>query len=54
MMVQPFLPAIQSEGEYSFIFIGGDFCHALVKRAARRLSHPVEIRRQGNPRRSAG
>ena len=33
MMVQPFLPAIQSEGEYSFIFIGGDFCHALVKRA---------------------
>jgi glutathione synthase/RimK-type ligase-like ATP-grasp enzyme len=33
MMVQAFLPAIQSEGEYSFIFIGGDFCHALVKRA---------------------
>lgn len=33
MMVQPFLPAIQSEGEYSFIFIGGDFCHALIKRA---------------------
>ncbi|WP_321489600.1 hypothetical protein [uncultured Hyphomonas sp.] len=33
MMVQPFLPAIQSEGEYSFIFIAGDFCHALVKRA---------------------
>ena len=33
MMVQPFLPAIQSEGEYGFIFIGGVFCHALVKRA---------------------
>lgn len=33
MMAQPFLPAIQSEGEYSFIFIGGDFCHALIKRA---------------------
>ena len=33
MMVQPFLPAIQTEGEYSFIFIGGDFCHALIKRA---------------------
>ena len=33
MMVQPFLPAIQTEGEYSFIFIGGGFCHALVKRA---------------------
>ncbi|MCA8900020.1 MAG: hypothetical protein KDA53_02090 [Hyphomonas sp.] len=33
MMVQPFLPAIQVEGEYSFIFIGGQFCHALVKNA---------------------
>jgi hypothetical protein len=33
MMAQPFLPAIQTEGEYSFIFIGGKFCHALVKRA---------------------
>ena len=34
MMVQPFLPAIQAEGELSFIFIDGVFCHALVKRAA--------------------
>jgi hypothetical protein len=33
MMVQPFLPMIQQEGEMSFIFIDGDFCHALVKRA---------------------
>jgi len=33
MMVQPFVPAIQTEGEYSFIYIGGEFCHALVKRA---------------------
>jgi hypothetical protein len=33
MMAQPFLSAIQTEGEYSFIFIGGQFCHALVKRA---------------------
>jgi len=33
MMAQPFLPAIQTEGEYSFIFIGGKFCHALLKRA---------------------
>ncbi len=33
MMAQPFLPMIQTEGELSFIFIGGDFCHALIKRA---------------------
>ncbi|HVR91957.1 MAG TPA: hypothetical protein VHG29_12825 [Novosphingobium sp.] len=32
-MIQPFLPAIQHEGELSFIFIGGAFSHALVKRA---------------------
>ncbi len=33
MMAQPFLPMIQTEGELSFIFIDGDFSHALVKRA---------------------
>ena len=33
-MIQPFLPAIQSEGELSFIFIGGELSHALIKRAA--------------------
>lgn len=33
MMVQPFLSAIQDEGEYSFIFIDGDLSHTLVKRA---------------------
>ncbi len=33
MMAQPFLPMIQTEGEMSFIFIDGEFCHALVKRA---------------------
>ncbi|MDX1292626.1 MAG: hypothetical protein R3265_07440 [Hyphomonas sp.] len=33
MMVQPFLPTIQSEGEFSFIFIEGALSHALVKRA---------------------
>jgi len=32
-MIQPFLSAIQSEGELSFIFVGGTFSHALVKRA---------------------
>jgi hypothetical protein len=33
MMAQPFLPMIQKEGELSFIFVDGAFCHALVKRA---------------------
>lgn len=32
-MIQPFLTAIQREGEYSFIFVGGAFSHALIKRA---------------------
>jgi glutathione synthase/RimK-type ligase-like ATP-grasp enzyme len=31
-MIQPFLTDIQTEGEYSFIFLGGKFSHALVKR----------------------
>ncbi len=34
MMAQPFLTAIETEGELSFIFIDGAFCHALIKRAA--------------------
>lgn len=33
-MIQPFLPAIQSEGELSFIFVSGQLSHALMKRAA--------------------
>ena len=33
VMVQPFIPSIQSEGEYSFIFIDNQFSHALVKTA---------------------
>lgn len=32
-MIQPFLPAIQREGELSFIFIDGALSHALIKRA---------------------
>ncbi|MEQ1541160.1 MAG: hypothetical protein ABL926_02800 [Novosphingobium sp.] len=32
-MIQPFLPAIQSEGELSFIFVDGVLSHALVKQA---------------------
>lgn len=31
-MIQPFVPAIATEGEYSFLFVDGDFSHALVKR----------------------
>lgn len=33
MMAQPFLETIQTDGEYSFIFIDGEFCHALLKTA---------------------
>jgi glutathione synthase/RimK-type ligase-like ATP-grasp enzyme len=32
-MIQPFLPAIQREGELSFVFIDGAFSHALLKQA---------------------
>lgn len=32
-MIQPFLPSIQAEGEYSLFFIGGELTHAIVKRA---------------------
>jgi hypothetical protein len=33
-MIQPFLPAIQREGEHSFIFVGGCFSHGLIKQAS--------------------
>lgn len=33
-MIQPFIPSIATEGEYSFLFVDGEFSHALVKRAA--------------------
>ena len=32
-MIQPFLPAIQTEGELSFIFIDGALSHTLIKQA---------------------
>ena len=32
MMVQPFLPSVASEGEYSLMLFGGRFSHAIVKR----------------------
>ena len=31
-MIQPFLPAIESEGDFSFVFIDGELSHALIKR----------------------
>lgn len=34
MMAQPFLPAIEREGEISFIFVDCEFSHAAIKRAA--------------------
>lgn len=33
-MIQPFLDAIRTEGEYSLFFFGGAFSHAIRKRAA--------------------
>ncbi|GAA4053315.1 ATP-grasp domain-containing protein [Parerythrobacter jejuensis] len=33
-MLQPFLPQIQQDGEYSFLFVDGAFSHALRKRPA--------------------
>ena len=33
-MVQPFLPSIVEEGEYTFVFIDGEFSHGVLKRAA--------------------
>jgi glutathione synthase/RimK-type ligase-like ATP-grasp enzyme len=32
MMVQPFLPSVMDEGEYSLMLFGGNFSHAIVKR----------------------
>ena len=31
-MIQPFVPAIAGEGEFSFLFVDGEFSHVLVKR----------------------
>ena len=31
-MIQAFLPSVQSEGEYSFLYFGGEYSHALIKR----------------------
>jgi hypothetical protein len=34
VMVQPFVPEIETDGEWSLQFFGGQFSHAVVKRAA--------------------
>lgn len=31
-MIQPFVPAIASEGEFSFLFVDGEFSHVVLKR----------------------
>jgi len=31
-LVQPFLPEITTEGEWSFVFLGGEYSHAVLKR----------------------
>lgn len=31
-LIQPFLPAVETEGEWSLLFFGGAFSHALIKR----------------------
>ena len=32
MLIQPWMPAITEEGEYSLMFFGGAFSHAIIKR----------------------
>ena len=34
MMIQPFLPSIAAEGEYSLFYFGGSFSHSIIKRPA--------------------
>lgn len=34
VMVQPFIEALARDGELSFVFLGGEFSHAVLKRAA--------------------
>jgi glutathione synthase/RimK-type ligase-like ATP-grasp enzyme len=34
MMIQPFLPSIAAEGEYSLFYFGGIFSHSIIKRPA--------------------
>jgi len=41
-LIQPFLSAVESEGEWSLLFFGGAFSHALIKRPK-----PGDYRTQG-------
>lgn len=34
-MIQPFLPSVVEEGEYTFVFVDGRFSHGVLKRAAK-------------------
>lgn len=34
MMIQPFLPAVAAEGEYSLFYFDGNFSHSIIKRPA--------------------
>lgn len=34
MLIQPFLPSISEEGEYSLFYFGGQYSHAILKRPA--------------------
>ena len=34
LMLQPFLPEVRTQGEWSLVFIGGQFSHAVLKRPA--------------------
>jgi glutathione synthase/RimK-type ligase-like ATP-grasp enzyme len=43
VMVQPLIASLAREGEWSFVFLGGQFSHAVLKRAA-----PGEFRVQSN------
>jgi glutathione synthase/RimK-type ligase-like ATP-grasp enzyme len=35
VLVQPFLPEVTSQGEWSLVFLGGEYSHAVLKRPAR-------------------
>jgi glutathione synthase/RimK-type ligase-like ATP-grasp enzyme len=35
VLVQPFLPEVTSRGEWSLVFLGGEYSHAVLKRPAR-------------------
>jgi glutathione synthase/RimK-type ligase-like ATP-grasp enzyme len=46
-MVQPYLAAVDSEGETAIVFFGGSESHVLRKRAVLRPDEEAPIRRQG-------